>query len=594
MDQKYVVNQYTVESILNWVKDGEIAIPEIQRPFLWSTTKVRNFMDSLYQCFPVGYIIVWKNPDVRLKDGTLASGKKIVIDGQQRISALRAAILGEKVVNDEYRLARICIAFHPIKEEFATLTPAIKKDPAWIDDISEVMKGDLMFDFVRRYSEKNPSVDRDVLEKNMQKLFSIKSRPVGFIELAHDLDIETVTEIFIRINSEGVPLSQADFAMSKIASQGKFGSNLRKCVDYFCHLAQNPSFYKQISENDKDFAKTEYLQKIAWIKNDNSNIYDPSYSDVLRVSFTKEFGRGKLSELVSLLSGRNFETKTYEKEIVDKSFKRLEQGVLNFVSETHFNRFLMILRSAGFVDRSLISSQNAVDFAYIVYLKLRELKYNSAVIEKYAKKWFVMSLLTMRYSSSPESKFDFDIKNIAREGIEKYFEFIEKSELSDTFWESSLVRSLQKATLSNPFIDVFFAAQVYSNNKGFLSSDITIRDLINHGDLHHIFPKEYLKTKYNSRSDYNQIANLVYAQSEINIKIGKKAPRVYLNEALGQCQRGKLKYGCIENPDDFQKNLRDHCIPEIAFEGNLENYMQFLDERRELMARRIRRYYKSL
>ena len=83
--QKYSVNQHLIETLLTWVKSGEIAIPEIQRPFVWDATKVRDLMDSLYQGFPVGYIIAWRNPTVKLKDGSLAEGKKILIDGQQRV-----------------------------------------------------------------------------------------------------------------------------------------------------------------------------------------------------------------------------------------------------------------------------------------------------------------------------------------------------------------------------------------------------------------------------------------------------------------------------------------------------------------------------
>ena len=98
---KYDVNNNSIQSLLNWIRDGDIAIPEIQRPFVWDSTKVRDLIDSLYEGFPVGYIIVWKNPDVRLKDGTISSGKKILIDGQQRITALQAAIVGEKVVGRE-------------------------------------------------------------------------------------------------------------------------------------------------------------------------------------------------------------------------------------------------------------------------------------------------------------------------------------------------------------------------------------------------------------------------------------------------------------------------------------------------------------
>ena len=126
------------------------------------------------------------------------------------------------------------------------------------------------------------------------------------IELAPDLDIETVTEIFIRINSKGVVLSQADFVMSKIASNSDYnGNELRKAIDYFCHLAIAPDFFRHIIDNDKDFINTDFFQKIQWLKSENEDLYDPDYNDLIRVAFTTQFNRGRLSDLVSLLSGRN-------------------------------------------------------------------------------------------------------------------------------------------------------------------------------------------------------------------------------------------------------------------------------------------------
>lgn len=594
--QQYNVNQYPVSSLLGWVKDGEIAIPEIQRPFVWESSKVRDLMDSLYRGFPIGYIIAWKNPDVRLKDGSKAFGKKVLIDGQQRITAMRAAILGEMIINQEYAQERIRIAFNPLTEEFATLTPVIKRDSKWISDISEIMsKETALFEEVEKYCAKNPEVDRRSVEKVIAELLDIKNKQLGYIELNADLDIETVTEIFIRINSKGVILSQADFAMTKIASYGDFGVNLRKCIDYFCHLARDPKFYKQISENDEEFRKTEYLKEISWLKDENDDLYDPDYSDVVRVSFTKEFERGKMSELVGLLSGRNFETRTYEDTIQEETFQRLSTSVSDFVNQTHFKRFLMIIKSTGFIDSSMIGSKNALNFAYILYLKLRSKKVEESVIEKSVRRWFVMSVLTGRYSGSPESVFDNDIKTIAKNGVKVTLQGLEDAELSDAFWEIGLPKELDKSSINSPYLKVFFASQVKAKDEGFLSTDISVASMIEHrGDIHHLFPKDYLTKKGAVRSEYNQIANFVFAQSEINIKVGSKAPEVYMAEVQGQCDGGKLIYGNIDSVDRLKENLRAHAIPENFMNMEYENYQNFLETRRKLMAAKIRDYYFNL
>jgi hypothetical protein len=597
--QKYTVNQYFVSNILNWVQEKEIAIPEIQRPFVWDSVKVRDLMDSLYKGFPIGYIIAWKNPDVRLKDGTISGGKKVLIDGQQRITALRAAVLGQNIVNTDYKEGRIYIAFHPITEEFATLTPAIEKDKAWIPDISKLMTKDGgLFQDVTNYCEKNPEVSRDLIERNIEKLLQIKSKQVGFIELDSNLDIETVTEIFIRINSKGVVLSQADFAMSKIASydnEDNFGVNLRKCIDYFCHLSREPHFYKYISENDQEFSKTQYLSKIAWLKDENDDLYDPDYSDVLRVSFTKQFERGKMADLVGLLSGRNFETRSFEQSIMDESFQKLSMALLDFVNETYFKDFVMAIKSSGFISKDLVNSQNTLNFAYILYLKLREKGVNRDEIKRLVSRWFVMSLLTGRYSGSPESKFDFDIKQISKDGADKVLKAIEDAELSDAYWNFGLVQALDKATINSPFLNLFFAAQIKANDRGFLSTDITVGSMIEHrGDIHHLFPRDYLKSKGLERGEYNQIANFVYAQSEININIGNKTPKGYMLDVIEQTMGGKSKYGGIDNKEILIENLRQNCIPEGFEKMEVGDYENFLKDRRKLMAKKIEGYYKSL
>src|ERR1700755_614600 len=126
--QRYSVTPHPIETLLTWVKSGEIAIPEIQRPFVWDATKVRNLLDSLYQGFPVGYLILWRNPTIKLKDGTSSAGKRILIDGQQRVTALMAALLGQEVLTKEYDTVRIRIAFNPINHKFEVTNPAIQKD----------------------------------------------------------------------------------------------------------------------------------------------------------------------------------------------------------------------------------------------------------------------------------------------------------------------------------------------------------------------------------------------------------------------------------------------------------------------------------
>jgi len=593
--QKYAVNQQLIETLLAWVKSGEIAIPEIQRPFVWDSSKVRDLMDSLYQGYPIGYVIAWRNPNVRLKDGSLSEGKKILIDGQQRVTALTAAILGQYVVNKIYQRVKIKIAFHPVDERFEVQNPAILKDKTWLSDISQAINGDL-FEIADQYFELNPDVDKKQVRNAFSNLMNIPKKQIGIIELAADLDIETVTEIFIRINSKGVVLSQADFAMSKIASNAEYnGNELRKAIDYFCHLAIAPEFYKHIVDNDKEFASSAFFQKMQWLKTENEDLYDPDYNDLIRVAFTTQFNRGRLSDLVSLLSGRNFETRTYEDTIAEASFATLKTGVNNFINETNFKRFLMIIKSAGFISPKLIRSQNAINFAYIVYLKLKELGVNSVSLESYVRRWLVYSILTGRYSSSPESAFDFDIKQISEKPFDEYLKEKEEGELSDAFWNASLPQSLDTSVASSPYFHVFLASQVKANDRGFLSKDVLVSDLISlRGDIHHLFPKDYLKKNGLDSRQYNQIANYVYMQSEINIKVGNKPPQDYFEIVRTQMLDNHQQVSGLATNQQLLDNLKMNCVPIEIQQMNIDDYDDFLRLRRKLMATKIKEYYHSL
>lgn len=595
--QRYSVTPHPIETLLIWVKSGEIAIPEIQRPFVWDNTKVRNLLDSLYRGYPVGYLVAWRNPTVRLKDGSASAGKRILIDGQQRVTALMAALLGREVLTKDYETVRIRIAFHPEEERFEVANPAIQKDPAWIPDIADVFAPDAsLTELTDTYAGKNSSANRKRVSLVLEKLRKIINNHVGVIELAEDLDIETVTEIFIRVNSAGAALSQADFAMSKIAANDSYGGNmLRKAIDYFCHLAVAPDFYARIKKGDPSFAASEFFPKMAWLKDVNEDIYDPSYTDMLRVAFTSEFRRGKLQDLVALLSGRNFETKQYEDAIAEKSFNCLKQGVLNFINKTHYDRLTMILRSAGFVCADLIGGQNAVNFAYILYLRGRAEGMPAADLERLVRRWYVMSQLRGRYAGNPETTFDFDIRQIETQGLQRYTSAVIDAEIPDSFWSTLLPQEMDTSATSSPYFLTYKAAQVKLGDLGFLSRDITVRDLLlNRSDVHHVFPRNHLKKQGLSRGRYNQIANFVIAQNEINIAIGDRPPEIYFKELAEQCHGGKKRYGGITNEGEMRANLHTSCVPDSMLDGKLPAYDEFLACRRKLMAAKLKTYFEAL
>lgn len=603
--EKYTPNSLTVGSILGAIEAGDIAIPEIQRPFVWKKTQVRDLLDSLYKGYPTGYLIIWKNPDVRLKDGKMSSGKKILIDGQQRVTALMTAISGIAVINSNYRKERIKIAFDPFQafsedqdaEIFAVQDSSHLKSKRWIPDVAEIFKHDFsVYSFISKYCADNPDMQPETLDKIITKLRAISNRMIGVIDLSESLNIDIVTDIFIRINSKGTALSQGDFVMSKIAADEKYGgNNLRKAIDYFAHLAKVPSFHDVILNEDAGFANTDYFNKIAWLKDEIEDVYDPDYDDVIRVAFMHKYPRAKLSDLVSLLSGRDFESREYKEEIIADTYEQLKDGVMDVFSEYNFKQFMIAIRSAGFISKKLVNSQMALDFAYTLYLMLiHSHEVSTGEVKRLVQRWYVLSVLTGRYSSSPESAFARDIRLINEQGVVKTLQDIEAATLSDTFWNVAVVQSLNATSTNNPTYLVYLAAQVKGNDISLLSKNILVKELIEGGDVHHIFPKEYLKSNGYEKSLYNQEGNYAFLDTQVNKTIGKKAPNEYFPEAKRQCETGIITIGSIDDYEQLLANLATNCVPEDVFDMDHTRYTEFLEKRRIMMAKKIRKYYESL
>ncbi len=600
--EKFTLMQYSVTAILGLIEANDFVIPEIQRPFVWKRSQVRDLIDSLYNGYPTGYIITWKNPDVQTKDGGKANGKKVLIDGQQRITALMAAIAGKEVLDEDFNLDRIKVAFNPLATDetkrFAVQDASHLKDKKWIPDISILFSTDFkQRAFENEYAKANPGVDLDELSEILNKLKGIANRQIGVIELDHFLDIDEVTEIFIRINSKGTALSQSDFVMSKMAADTEHGGNLmRKAVDYFCHLAAKPEFYSHMT-HDGEFEASKYADKIKWLAKDYDDIYDPDYGDMLRVSFMHQFRRGKLADLVSLLSGRDFETKEYRDDIVAQSYEKLDTGIQNFINKYNFEQFIMAIKGAGYISNKLLNSAMTLDFAYTLYLMLLDdPTIPNTQIKRYVQKWFVMSTLTSRYIGSPETVMDRDMRSIAEKGFVNFLAEVEASSLSDTFWTITLPQNLETSSVNSPAFNTFIAAQITLNCNSMLMNGTKVADLVNiAGDVHHIFPRAYLKKNgVDNKTKYNQVANYIYLDTQVNKAISDDAPSIYFEKAKQQCTTKAVELGNISDADLLASNLVENCIPSNIADMDVSMYDEFLVVRRKLMAALIEKYYKNI
>lgn len=593
MADNYRITQYSVSAILGYVEHSQIAIPEIQRPFVWKGQEVRALIDSLYEGYPIGYLIVWQNSQVRLRGFGRGGTKKILIDGQQRVTALMAALMGKEVLDSQYRSQRIKIAFYPLaqpgEERFAVSDQSYEEKPEWISDISVLFRRDFSFrQFEKEYKAKNPDADIALLEKSIDRLKGITKHQVGVIELSFLLDIDVVSEIFIRINLQGKPLNQEDFAMSKISVNEQYdGDFIRNAIDYFCHLMKEPSFMTVLRQKEPEFMQSKYGKALSWLTEEENFLYVPSYSDVLKVVLISEFGKSKVGDLVNLLSGKTMEVgkKGISPQLAKESFEKLGHGVRAFVSEKNYRGFVGALARAGYNCERLLYSQSVLNYCYAMYLLMDAEGLSEEKKASLTGRWMVMSMVTGHYQSSPDSVVVKDFREIKENGMEGYLEQVEELRMNDMFFESVLPQKFASTTSRTAPMLAYLAAQTATGALSLYSKTETIGSLYAaKGDSCQILPRAYLeKCGFKTREIYGQAANLTYLSKEVRAVVKRKSPKDYQN-ALSR----------LMSAEEVRASLAANDIPETIFEAETVGVEKVLEERRKAMARKIETYYRTL
>ncbi|NUU97286.1 hypothetical protein XO11_01855 [Marinitoga sp. 1138] len=574
-----VFNQktYQLYNLVSDIESGIIALPDIQRPFVWNQTKVRDLVDSLYKGLPVGTIILWEVTNVdkfhSIGNNKLRDPKYLVIDGQQRLTSLYSIIMNKPIINKNFKEIKIKIAFNPFEEKFEVSNAALEKNPEWISDISQVFNSStysFITEYQRKLLKKNSEIENndDKLEfvaERILKLRSISNYTFSVLELSSELDPEEVAEIFVRINSKGKTLNQSDFILTLMSVYWDEG---RKEIEEFCEMSQKFSEDKQSSFN------------LIQIK--------PNPEHLVRSIVGYSFLRGRLKYAYLILKGRDFENRVFSEELRIKNmdlFKKGHKKVLNLVN---WHDYIKIIYDAGFVNEDMITSKIAFFITYVLYLIGKE-KIEFHELEKIIKKWFVFSLITQRYSGSPESIIEKDLLGIKNGNFVEVLNNIINNELTESFWQITLPKEkLITSNTSTYALSIYDAALIYEDK--FIPFSKTkirerrsgfIKEKKKTIERHHIFPKNYLKNiGITDTKEINQIANLIYLDYKNNINIGDKAPEEYweiLTKNLSNEEINKI-YTEYDLPKEFWKM----------------RYHEFLEQRRKLMAERIKKYFESL
>ena len=578
------IKSYYLHNLLNDIETGIIALPELQRPFVWNNTKVRDLFDSLYKGLPIGYLLLWEVATAeKYKNIGYGVDKKrdprfLVIDGQQRLTSLFAVIKNQEVSGEKFRTKKIKVSFNPLEGKFEIYNAAIAKDINWLPDIGELFQTASSHNFINLFINKirvkkglTPE-DEDTVSNNISKLYGIMSYPFSVLELSPELDVEQVADVFVRINSRGESLNQSDFILTLMSVYWDDG---RKELESFCEST------KKVPEDNKP---SSY-----------NHIVTPIPAQILRTIVAYAFLRGRLKYAYLTLQGKDLEDRRsgIKEEIRNANFEKLKEAQATALDLTNWHNFIKIIKSAGFVNSWLISSKTAYFVSYAIYLLGKKRNLNYRILEKAVRRWFVFSVLTQRYTGSPESQIEQDLALFKNEGINiiESLEEIINTQITSDYWSITLPQNLNSSSTTNNVFLVYLASLIFNDVKVFLS-DIKIKDVLSAEgvnfkkspvDIHHLFPKNYLrKIGLTSTKDTNQVANYVYLEYKDNIKISDKNPLEYWKEISANSY--------IED-SELGKLLQAQAIPENFFE--LE-YPEFLKQRRSLMAKSINSYFNKL
>ena len=573
---------YSLGGLINDIGLGRIGLPDIQRPFVWSNAKVRDLFDSMYRGYPVGYFLFWQTgaegSDVKVIGDTNKQKvpSLLIVDGQQRLTSLYAVIRREAVLRENFEREHIRIAFRPQSGTFAVPDATTERDPEYIVDISEVFAqstSKCIREYLKRLkAARNVSDDEvELVEPAIERLASLTNFPFIALELSQQCSEEQVADVFVRINSEGKKLNQSDFILTLMSV---FWDEGRTELETFCRAARQPGPVGQPSPFNA--------------------IFQPDPDHLLRVDVGVAFRRARLEHVYSLLRGKDLTTGASTTQNRSNQFDKLRNAQSSVLNLTYWADFLNIVRAAGYRNAKHISSVNALVFAYQLYLLGRtEYAVDGFKLKSAIARWLFMSLLTGRFTSSPESRMEQDLAELRELKTSDQFlarlAEVETATLTDDYWMKTLPMELATSAGRSPALFGFYAAQTLLGAKA-LFSNRSVADLLDPPaqgqkkalERHHLFPRQYLKNKLkiDSVRDINQIANYALVEWDDNIAISDDQPSVYWP-----------KYAKRFDDEELLKMCNWHALPD---EWWIMSYGEFLTARRPLIAGVIRAGYKKL
>ena len=572
---------YSLGGLINDIGLGRIGLPDIQRPFVWANAKVRDLFDSMYRGYPVGYFLFWQTGAEGVDTKVIGDTNKqkapslLIVDGQQRLTSLYAVIRREAVLRENFEREHIRIAFRPQNGTFAVPDATTERDPEYILDISEVFNRPThktIGEYLRRLSAAREIADEEEerVADAIGRLAGLTNFPFIALELSQQCTEEQVADVFVRINSEGKKLNQSDFILTLMSV---FWDDGRTELEQFCRAARQPAPAAQPSPFNQ--------------------IFQPDPDHLLRVDVGVAFRRARLEHVYSLLRGKDLASGEVSLAQRDNQFGKLRDAQRRVLNLTYWADFLNVVRAAGYRSAKTISSVNALVFAYQLYLLGRtEYAVEGFKLRNAIARWLFMSLLTGRFSSSPESRMEQDLAELRELKTADQFlarlATVEAATLTDDYWTKTLPLDLATSAGRSPALFGFYAAQTLLGARALFSQSPVV-DLLDPPaqgqkkalERHHLFPKQYLKKLgIESVRDINQIANYALVEWDDNIAISDAPPGQYWS-----------KYAERFDSETLSAMMQWHAL---SADWWTMSYEQFLAARRPLVAGVIRLGYQKL
>ena len=575
--------QRSIASLMSDIEREVIALPDLQRPFVWEDTAARQLLDSLFVGFPVGTLVFWhtsNNKDARAlgaeRPGLRAT--TLVIDGQQRLTALYAVMRGVDVVGKDGASRKITIAFRPRDGRFEVADAAIRNDPEFLPNVTELWAGrqlpvHIKRDLINALREKGRAVDdkyEDAVDQNLGRAQAISDYRFPTVDIrktastqAEDVTDEDVAEIFVRINNQGTRLGQADFVLTLLSV---FHGGLRD----------------RIEERARAMSQ--------------GTVVGIDTQQLLRAVCGVAFGRARMSAIYRYLRGVDPTTGEADATERMKRLDQLDDAAKECMETTPWRDYLLRVQHAGFVSQALVASKNAIVNGYAFYIRGRKADVTKGKLDAMIARWVFGTLLTARYSAASETIFEQDLARVARLGPEDADGFVRALDdamgevLTGDYWTQSLVSALETEKARAPAALAFRAAQVVLGTRA-LFSDQALRNLLDPpadgtraaSEAHHLFPTTWLYSQgIRERRLVNQVANLAIVGWHENSVISGRGPAEYVP---------RLREKLAIHDDQWGRMCAEHALP-LGWESM--EYKEFLRERRRRMADIIRVAFRQL